>query len=1235
MVSPSVAQAIDSARARHKYGAEPEPSAGAGQGSRHHASLGLQLQSAIAPEEGEGGGDLTEVQVQTQYQQIYDYGASAFRTSRAPAVAAAGGDNHSTIYNSAAASHPHPQPPRRTGALHGSLHAVCKRSLEKEASKSKKRAKNKKANSATVLDAAAAALADANATAVLEVTSLIQDFATNVCNAGQQSFAQDDSDEVIIRLKQDRHGVFCPAATTVTRIPTFLPQNINSASSNTGKTTSTSQRDHLWHTRFKELMLHKATHDTWTTKEKEHGTLHTWAKRQKLYYRNGFLSQEQRHQRGNPQTLSEEQYKCLKLVGFPFPSDQEVDECHQTTFGLSHNNKMNSQFPMAPQFTKAQEEHFDKQLAKFISFKLAHGTRAATPAKIGDTSLRIWLTDQRCFYLNRFKSPIDPRNGRRRKVLTDERYKRLRDAGYVFPTVEENSSTGDDDVGEGDSLDDHQDDAASRIMTNASQWDQQLAKFVAYTEKEGTSRVDPQGDPSLNNWVKSQRNHYLNRFKDSATETDQEDGLKSPRRPVMTDERYHKLCAAGFVFPDVEEEGGPDAAAAAATSTWRQKERTKTQEAHWDNQLAKYIAYTNERGTTMHVNPQIDPKLNKWVHSQRREYTNRFKERQYYSKNKNDEGVRARNRSVLTDRRYQKLCQVGFLFPDMTDEENAPDADAATGKKMTRRRRPIAQEESWDNRLAKYLAHQERFGQWRVDCEEDDTLKKWVRDQRFHYNNGLKASAEERKIGRLNGSVVRPILSDQRYNKLCQAGFVFPESTAVEERVNEGPSPEAAWDRHLAKYVAHKDKFVEWRVECEVDDSLKDWVKAQRYHYNNGLKASAEEEKNGLLKGSVRRPVLSDQRYDKLCQARFVFPDSSSDKHESSPMATSTWTKQERTKTHEAHWDNQLAKYIAYTKERGTIMHVNPQIDPKLNKWVNTQRCEYTNRFKDRQYYSKNKNDEGVRARNRPVLTDRRYEKLCQVGFLFPDMTDEVNAAVAAGKKTKRRRMAQEEPWDNRLAQYVAHQDKFGQWRVGCEVDETLKDWVKAQRYHYNNGLKASAEEKQNGRLKGSVRRPVLSDQRYDKLCQAGFVFPDSASGKNEVPPFPSGNHKHKKKRRLAPSPQVDIISSPTGTGTTPRVVSWETQLAAFIAYQETHGYTGQVSATEAPVLSKWVTNQRNHYVNRFQRKKDTPGDEDENENDNGSKRTHARPVLSDQRYDQLCQAGFIFPDIGDQDDEE
>jgi hypothetical protein len=1176
MLSSSVAQAIDGARARHKH--DSDAGQGRKESSRHHVSLGLQ--SAIDPEgEGGGGTGLTEVQAQAQYQQDYDNGASAFGASTAPAVAAAGGDNHITIYSPAAGSHPHPQPPRRTGALHGSLHAVCKRSLEKEASKSNKRTKIKKTNSATVLDAAAAAAADNNATAVLEVTSLMRDFATNVCNAGQQGFGQ-DSDEVIICLKQDRHGVFCPAATTVTRIPTFTPQNDNSSSS--GKTASTSHCDHLWHTRFKELMLHKATYNTWTTKEKEHGTLHTWVKQQQLYYRSGLLSQEQRNQRGNPQTLSEEQYKCLKQVGFPFPSD--------TTFGLSHNNKMNSQFP-----TTAQSQ-------------------------------------------------------------------------------------------------------------SASHWDQQLAKFVAYTEKEGTSRVDPKAYPSLNRWVRVQRNHYLNRFKDSATESDREGGLKSPRRLVMTDERYHALCAAGFVFPDVAEEGG--VASATATSTRTKQDRTKTQEAAWENQLARYIAYIKKYGTSMHINPQIDPKLNKWVRAQRCEYTNRFKERQYYSKHKNDEDVRARNRQVLTDLRYEKLCEVGFLFPDMTGEENA--AAAAAGKK---RRRRMTHEEPWDRHLAQYVAHKEKYGKWRVDCEVDETLKHWVRHQRNNYNNGLKVSAEEKKSGHLKGPVRRPVLSDQRYDKLCQAGFVFPDSASVEE----DPSPEAAWERQLAKYVAHKEaNGGTWRVGCETDATLKYWVKTQRYNFNNGLKVLAKEKKNGRFTDSVRRPVLSDQRYAKLCQAGFVFPDSASVeerfKDDHSPEAA--WDRQlakyaAHTETHggtwrvdcetdktlkywvrtqrcnyynglkasaeekfnggltgtvrrpvlsdqrydklcqagfvfpasarieerfkedqppESAWDRQLAKYVAHREMYGGTWRVDCETDKTLKYWVRTQRCNYYNGLKA---LAEEKNDGGLTgSARRPVLSDQRYEKLCQAGFVFPDS--------ASVEERFKQDQSPEAAWDRQLAKYVAHNEtNGGAWRVDCETDAALKYWVKTQRYNYNNGLKASAEEKINGRLKGSARRQVLSDQRYVKLCQAGFVFPDSASDNKEDPPPPSGNHKPKKKRRLAPSPEVESVSSPTGTGTRAPFISWETQLAAFIAYQETHGYIGQVSATGAPVLSKWVTNQRKHYVNRFGRNIHAPGDEDEDENDDGSKLTHARPVLSDQRYDQLCQAGFIFPDIGDEDDDE
>jgi hypothetical protein len=190
-----------------------------------------------------------------------------------------------------------------------------------------------------------------------------------------------------------------------------------------------------------------------------------------------------------------------------------------------------------------------------------------------DKSLNKWVREQRYTYRNSFRPDPPPIGEQRRPVIKQDHYERLYRVGFPFPDIEDvvwdlGGGGGGDGEGEDDdnfqtSLELHPPMDGMPIETQngddedeeaALEWEQQLAKWVAHKAQTHTWKVDPKKDNSLSHWVTTQRFSFLTKYRNyfnNDDDDDDDDGMNSSESLGLPQDKYERLLAMGFDFPDI------------------------------------------------------------------------------------------------------------------------------------------------------------------------------------------------------------------------------------------------------------------------------------------------------------------------------------------------------------------------------------------------------------------------------------------------------------------------------------------------------------------------------------------------------------------------------------------------------------------------------------------------------------------------------------------------------------
>jgi DNA-binding SARP family transcriptional activator len=258
-------------------------------------------------------------------------------------------------------------------------------------------------------------------------------------------------------------------------------------------------------------------------------------------------------------------------------------------------------------------------------------------------------------------------------------------------------------------------------------WMEMFQKLVAYKKNHMSTNV-PQNfkkDPKLGKWVTHQRTHYKNKR--------------------MTAERINCLDSIGFIWDlcDVQ----------------------------WMEMYQKLVANKkNHMSTNVPQNFKKDPKLGKWVSTQRRNY--------------NDKNKR------MTAERINHLDSIGFIW-DLRD---------AQWMEMYQKLVAYKKNHNMSTNVPRYF-------------KEDPKLGDWVSTQRTYYNNENKKLTAER---------INRLLTAERINRLDSIGFIWDLRDAQWMEM---------YQKLVAYKKNHKSINVP--DKCPADPKLGNWVSTQRAFYNN------------------------------------------------------------------------------------------------------------------------------------------------------------------------------------------------------------------------------------------------------------------------------------------------------------------------------------------------------------------------------------------------------------------
>lgn len=319
--------------------------------------------------------------------------------------------------------------------------------------------------------------------------------------------------------------------------------------------------------------------------------------------------------------------------------------------------------------------------------------------------------------------------------LTDERRRRLEEAGFVWSARDSEKST-----------------EPSRITRNSydDQWDAMFLRLQAYKEKNGDCLVPKRckEDPKLGTWVDTQRVQYKKMRKKLEKEgieyvppslndnqgapTAEEDA--AVRKPIvgrLTDDRIRRLESLGFV--------------------WSLRD-------DWQKHYEELIEYKKEHS---HCNVPAryskNRRLGIWVSAQRQQY------KQLHAA-PNPDSNKPRRSAPLTQERINLLNALGFTW-------------------TIRSRDSLG--ESWNQRLEELKAYKAQFGSCLVPSRypPNPELGIWVGTQRTQYRLYQQAKSSGNRM--LHSTA----MNEDRINQLEELGFVWALRSG----------PDNAFRKHIAE----------------------------------------------------------------------------------------------------------------------------------------------------------------------------------------------------------------------------------------------------------------------------------------------------------------------------------------------------------------------------------------------------------------------------------------------------
>jgi len=517
----------------------------------------------------------------------------------------------------------------------------------------------------------------------------------------------------------------------------------------------------------------------------------------------------------------------------------------------------------------------------------------------------------------------------------------------------------------------------------------------------------------------------------------------------LTLERKEKLDALGFVW----------------------SLRSKRIDDHWDEMFRHLLEYKEKHGDTLVPSRYEDnPKLGKWVETQRYEFTKLQRATVDVStENKVEDadipvaaaaplvGGKPKAPNVrLTEERLQRLNSIAFEWK--------------VKHKMKR-----YYDRQWDQMFDRLLQYKETFGNCLVPKRypTDQKLGTWVHTQRIQYRkmvagkNGSTYDSVQSDTGSVDdtmppmnpGEEVQYRLTEERRKRLEDIGFCWSAREA-EKGAEQGKiarnSYDDQWDAMFNRLRDFKEKHGHCLVpkRCQEDPKLGTWVDTQRVQYKKMKKKLADQgvgqvgsadtasqsgnsDTDVAATSSVsEKPIigrLTDGRIHRLEELGFV------------------WSLRD-------DWQRHYEELTRYREEHG---HCNVparyEKNRKLGIWVSAQR----------QQYKLMKSQPDSKARRSAPLTQERINLLNDLGFSW----------------SIRSRDTLGESWNQKFMDLVRFRDAYGHCNVPSRFPENpeLGVWVGTQRTQYRFYVKAKEA--------GEPIISAMNEDRIRQLEQLGFVW--------------------------------------------------------------------------------------------------------------------------------------------------
>lgn len=518
----------------------------------------------------------------------------------------------------------------------------------------------------------------------------------------------------------------------------------------------------------------------------------------------------------------------------------------------------------------------------------------------------------------------------------------------------------------------------------------------------------------------------------------------------LTPERKEKLDALGFVW----------------------SLRTKRIEDHWDEMFRQLCEYRDKHGDCLVPSRyDVNPKLGKWVETQRYEYTKMQRAANgvtVEAKVEEAEDAGAKQRPAipnprLTEERLRRLESIGFQFK--------------VKHKMKR-----YYDKQWDQMFERLLKFRDENGHCMVPKRyaADVKLGTWVHTQRIQYRkmisskgaasdgggsvDGTKAmdtmsdAGSEDMVLEKTGSEeeISFRLTDERRKRLEEIGFCW--SAREGDKVSTDPSKvtrnsyDDQWDYMFNRLKLYKDTYGNCLVpkRFKDDPKLGTWVDTQRVQYKkmqkklasqgvqyDGPAVDSGDEGSQPASSSQEKPIvgrLTDERIRRLESLGFV------------------WSLRD-------DWWKHYEELKAFKEQHG---HCNVPAryaqNRRLGIWVSAQR---------QQYKLVNSALDDPKQRRAAPLTAERVGLLNELGFTW----------------TIRSRDSLGESWNQRLQDLVDFRKAHGHCNVPSRYPPCpeLGVWVGTQRTQYRFYMKAKETgEKAPG-------NSAMNEERIKQLEDLGF----------------------------------------------------------------------------------------------------------------------------------------------------